>query len=105
MPYIPKNSIINKGVKARGGSWRQYNAAPEKRGYGAQWRQVRAWYINNHPLCQLCQEHGKITPAEIVHHRLPIAAGGDITAPDNLEALCAKCHALRHQELLKQGKS
>ena len=54
-------------------------------------------YIQEHPLCELCQQEGRLTPAEEVHHKKPLAEGGT-HARDNLIALCKSCHARIHAQ-------
>ena len=60
--------------------------------YGRAWKRIRDRYIKAHPLCEECQKQGKLTPAEEVHHILPLSKGGDSSA-DNLMALCKPCHS------------
>ena len=99
MPTIDKKTINNFKPGGKSGSKRGYFTDPASRGYDLRWRKVRAWYIRNNPLCSNCYANGIITPAEMVHHIRPISAGGSVADPDNLEALCNKCHALRHKQL------
>lgn len=52
-------------------------------------------------LCQDCLKEGKITPAEEVHHIIPLTVNNihdpQITLnADNLIALCRECHRKRH---------
>ena len=60
--------------------------------YGRAWRRIRARYIQAHPLCEQCKSEGRLTPAEEVHHILPLADGGTHDA-GNLMALCKSCHS------------
>ena len=53
---------------------------------------IRNEFIKNHPTCQYCG-----SPAEHVHHLIPIAAGGD-NRESNLIPLCLKCHGLIHNK-------
>jgi len=62
------------------------------RRYGTLWRRVRTAYIRTHPLCELCEQRGRLRPAEEVHHKLPLANGGTHDR-DNLQALCKSCHS------------
>ena len=63
-----------------------------KKRYGHNWRKVRERYIRKHPLCEICLAEGKAVPAEQVHHRQPLAAGGT-NDEANLQSLCASCHS------------
>lgn len=69
------------------------------------WKVLRNSFIHDHPLCQLCLQEGKVTPAEHVHHKVPFLTGtteGDrlklLLDQDNLMSLCRKCHILVHKK-------
>ncbi|OPY59584.1 MAG: HNH endonuclease [Pelotomaculum sp. PtaU1.Bin035] len=49
-------------------------------------------YIAAHPLCERCGKHGRITPAQEVHHIQPLSQGGTNDYA-NLMALCTSCHS------------
>lgn len=72
------------------------------------WRNLRAAYLAEHPLCEDCIEAGRTTPAEEVHHVEEILSGENYEEmaalaydPDNLRALCADCHHATHNRLRK----
>ncbi len=69
----------------------QRDPAVKKR-YGKAWQRVRDRFIAAHPLCQRCQERGRITPAQEVHHIVPLSQGGTHDET-NLMALCTSCHS------------
>ena len=60
--------------------------------YGSAWRKLRSRYIKAHPLCEMCKKTGKLTPAEEVHHIIPLSKGGT-HAESNLMSLCTSCHS------------
>jgi len=60
--------------------------------YDYRWRKIRATYIAKHPLCEQCKLAGRLTPAQEVHHKKPLADGGT-HAIDNLMSLCTSCHS------------
>lgn len=60
--------------------------------YGAKWRKARKQYVNENPLCELCDRNGKMTPAEEVHHIKPLSEGGSHNE-ENLLSLCKSCHS------------
>jgi 5-methylcytosine-specific restriction endonuclease McrA len=74
----------------------QYRDSPGRRGYDAEWQRVRDEYLRQQPACERCRK-----PAEMVHHRLPIRAGGARLEAANLESLCQKCHQRTHARLGK----
>lgn len=63
------------------------------RGYDRAWAKLRARYLQQHPLCAACSEHGKATPATVVHHLTRIShQRHQRLNPANLQALCTTCH-------------
>lgn len=42
-----------------------------QRGYGSRWRKARLTFLQQHPLCRMCQEDGRLTPATVVDHITP----------------------------------
>jgi 5-methylcytosine-specific restriction endonuclease McrA len=65
-----------------------------KRPYSTQrWLRLRELKLQYHPLCQACLKLGKIRPATVVDHNVPIRAGGaPYPALDELTSLCESCH-------------
>ena len=88
MPYKPKRPCSYPGCP-RLTSGRD---PASKRRYGRAWKRIRDRYIAAHPLCEQCKRAGKITPAEEVHHILPLSKGGT-HVESNLMALCKRCHS------------
>ena len=68
--------------------------------YGNAWKKIRDCYIHKHPLCEVCQQHGKYVMAELVHHKKPISVGGT-NDENNLMALCISCHEKVHKRKKK----
>lgn len=68
------------------------------------WKTTRAAVFSARKgLCEMCLKDGRYVPAEIVHHRVPLAPDNimnpDITLSwDNLQLLCRECHARVHDE-------
>ena len=107
MPYKPKRPCAYPGcgLLAESGQYcaehqkemnKHYNRyerdpASNKR-YGRAWKRIRDRYIKLHPLCEECEKQGKLTPAEEVHHILPLSKGGG-NEKSNLMALCKSCHS------------
>ena len=42
-----------------------------KRGYNARWQKARRTYLQQHPLCVLCEKEGRVVPATVVDHITP----------------------------------
>ena len=67
------------------------------RGYGADWRRVRAGVLAEEPLCRLCHAAGRVAAATEVDHIEPFHGLADPLrlAPTNLRPLCTPCHRSR----------
>ena len=111
MPYKPKkpcahhgcgeltaNRYCDKHTKQEAKRYNKYDRDPaSNKRYGTQWRKIRARYIAANPLCELCKQSGKLTPADTVHHKHKLADGGS-NDWENLQALCGNCHTQLHAE-------
>ena len=53
-------------------------------------------------LCQSCLP--RTVGAALVHHKVPLSAGGSPLSESNLISLCAECHLLRHGQVVDEGK-
>lgn len=56
------------------------------------WRKLRNAYIQEHPLCVLCEKEGLVRAAYYVDHITPIRQGGEALDESNLQSLCKPCH-------------
>ena len=83
------------------------NAERQKVYNTRRWRNLRASYLMEHPLCEICKKNGVITPAVDVHHRDSFTNYTGLNMLDkafdydNLLSLCKKCHGNIH----KNGKT
>ena len=78
---IPKLSLPSWGSKL-----------PRQRvGYSGWWATIRLRQLTQYPMCNRC---GVV--ATVVHHIVPIEAGGARFDYSNLESLCEPCHRLHH---------
>lgn len=78
----------------------RYRLTADERGYDKQWRKVRAVKLQNDPLCEHCAKNNKITIATMVHHVMTINERPDLRLVlDNLESICAPCHAAIHRDM------
>lgn len=77
----------------------------------SKWLKLRRWKLSGHPLCERCEEEGRMTAATEVHHIKPVEDG--LTKSDkemlmfdryNLRALCHDCHVKTHVEMGRCGK-
>ena len=66
--------------------------------YGSEWKKIRKVFLASNPLCGICKEAGRLTPAETVHHKIKLGADGGTHDLDNLMGLCWSCHSRLHAE-------
>lgn len=95
-PHCP--GVMRAGVCSVCGPRRRVDASDKARdnanarGYGARWRKLRLMFLRAHPLCELCAQSDRVTPATDVHHKLAKRKGGT-NEWENLQALCKSCHS------------
>ena len=73
------------------------------------WRRLSKAYMMCHPLCEMCEEKGLVTPARDIHHVLSVFDYGlsdnermkRLLDWDNLKALCRDCHNEIHGNVKK----
>lgn len=88
---------------ARAQIQRQYDRGsrdPEsKRFYNSNaWKAVRASKLQADPICERCEKEGRVTRADLVHHKLELRDFPELgLSLDNLESLCHACHNLEHK--------
>lgn len=77
----------------------------------SRWLHLRKDKLTEHPLCERCEEEGRVTAATEVHHIIPVEHG--LSRQDkeqlmfnstNLRALCHACHVKVHTEMGRCGK-
>jgi 5-methylcytosine-specific restriction protein A len=76
-----------------------------RRGYGRRWRDYRARYLLEHPLCLRCEEAGIVTAALEIDHIVPVHHASDplFWIPSNHQPLCKPCHVSKTNEDRKKG--
>lgn len=57
------------------------------------WRKVATLHKQANPLCVVCEQAGRLSPATVTDHIVPINEGGSTWDWDNLQSLCNRCHA------------
>ena len=64
--------------------------------YTAAWARLRAAKLAEKPLCEPCGAQGRLTPASVVDHRVPITLGGPaFPSLDGLASMCPSCHSVK----------
>lgn len=57
-----------------------------------QWKRLRREQLQKEPLCKLCQDRNKLTPAKVVDHVIPHRGNVDLFFRGQLQSLCSMCH-------------
>ena len=97
-PRLTNGRFCEEHAKAEAKRYEQYDRDPEtRRRYGRVWKRMRDAYVQQHPVCELCQRDGQLVATEEVHHKVPLAEGGTHDR-NNLISLCKACHAKIHAE-------
>jgi len=91
--YCPLHSEIEQQEEKQ---YARERGGAAQRGYDSVWQLLRLTYLQQHPLCELCQQDGLIVPAILVHHIIPIKDGGARLDPSNLKSCCQPCHEAIH---------
>jgi 5-methylcytosine-specific restriction protein A len=62
------------------------------------WARLRRVKLQEAPLCEPCSVLGRLEPATVVDHRVPISRGGDpFPTLDELMCMCVSCHNRKTQ--------
>ena len=64
----------------------------DKRYKSKRWLMVRQQILMDEPLCLNCKSTGRITPARVIDHIIPVRSGGSFFDLKNLQPLCDSCH-------------
>ena len=92
-PNLTDGRYCEAHAKQENRRYERYQRDPAtKRRYGREWQRIRNRYAAAHPFCEECYKKGVFTPAEEIHHIIPLSHGGT-HADDNLMALCKPCHS------------
>ena len=76
------------------------------RGYGADWRRVRAMVLRAEPMCRMCRGEGRLVEATEVDHIQSFRGVADPLRldPANLRPLCAPHHRARTGRQAAKGR-
>jgi 5-methylcytosine-specific restriction enzyme A len=75
-----------------------------ERGYGGRWQRERLLFLNQHPLCSMCEAEGRITVATVVDHITPHRGDAGLMWDwSNWQSLCKPHHDRDKQALDKGG--
>jgi 5-methylcytosine-specific restriction protein A len=97
-PNLTGGRYCEEHAKLAAKQYNQYSRDPAtNKRYGRSWARIRAAFLSANPLCERCKRDGRLTPAEMVHHKVRLTDGGT-NDWNNLMALCTECHSRLHAE-------
>lgn len=71
----------------------------DERYHTARWRKDRKLFLIDNPICKgpdsICQKQGRVTPATVCDHIVPVKKGGDFWDWTNRQGLCKHCNAVK----------
>jgi len=92
-PYCDEHKPMHdEQVQQSSAEYNRSRGSAAAQGYDARWQAVRLAYMRQHPLCEVCLEHGDTTPAWGVHHKVALKQNGARLDPNNLQSVCFACH-------------
>lgn len=109
MPKLPK-ATPNKWIVQKRKTFKSLKVSKHSKFYSSKvWKDLRAYFIAEYPLCKWCEEEGVVKEANIVDHIVEINDGGDKLNEDNLMSLCHRHHLQKtnwaRSKRKKQNKS
>ena len=74
--------------------FKEHRGPAAVRGYDWRWHKFRDWFLNRHPLCELCKAKGIVKAADLPHHLIPLKGKHDPNrlVESNCSAVCVPCH-------------
>ncbi|MPN62090.1 hypothetical protein SDC9_209836 [bioreactor metagenome] len=95
-PRLTDGRYCEEHAKEAARTYERHQRDPEThKRYGHSWRKVRKAFLAEHPFCELCRSHGKLTEPTVAHH-IKAARYGGVDDEGNLMALCSSCHSTLH---------
>lgn len=91
-PELIEDRYCSKHQKQIDSNYNKHNR-PFKKMYNSRWRRRRKQFLQEHPLCEKCKEHGVIKAAVVVDHIVPHKGDERLFWDEsNWQALCKSCH-------------
>jgi len=93
---VPRGYCPAHRIAHRAAPWALRQAPKRQRGYGNDWKRLRAWFMRQpgNQLCRLCEQQRILVLATDCDHIVPFHGLHDPLRldPNNLQPLCARCH-------------
>jgi 5-methylcytosine-specific restriction protein A len=97
-PNLTDGYYCHEHIKENARKYNRQSRDPDSnKHYGRSWKKIRAAFLSANPVCEICKDAEKLTPATTVHHKRKITDGGT-NEDKNLQALCHICHSRLHAE-------
>lgn len=85
--------------------WRTSQQTTAERGYGSRWQKARRRFLQQYPLCVMCETAGRVSAATVVDHIVPHRGDQQkFWDVSNWQALCAFCHSGEKQRQERQAQ-
>lgn len=98
-----KEEYAKKRANRHNALWNKYYQSHE-------WKELREYYYNTNPCCEVCAYQGVVREADDVHHIYKFGAAPNEEAkwrlllnPSNLMSLCKHHHLLAHELMRKKS--
>jgi len=104
-PNLTDGSYCEEHKQTENRRYNRYQRDPAiNKRYGSAWRRIRARYVKAHPICERCEQEGRLTPASEVHHLRELSDGGTHDF-SNLQSLCKGHHSSLHLQKRNETRS
>lgn len=86
--------ILHGVSRPKGRTSKGYNGSRDPYYQSKEWKQLRAYKLSINPLCEDCEDEGKVTEGTVVDHVRPRNQGGSDDLP-NLRTRCKHHNAIK----------
>jgi 5-methylcytosine-specific restriction protein A len=95
-PELTDGRYCDKHQKKRQQEQDQRRGTAAQRGYDYRWQKYRVQFLKRNPLCVMCKEEGRVTPASVVDHVKPHKGNRELFwATWNHQSLCPYHHNIK----------
>lgn len=95
-PELVDTGYCDRHKKQEQKQYDERRGSSTERGYDARWRRYRLMYLRRNPLCVMCEDEGKLTPATVVDHITPHKGNYELFWDEtNHQSLCAHHHNVK----------
>jgi 5-methylcytosine-specific restriction protein A len=105
---MPTSAPSHRSLHARSAAERnrehdRHRGSFRERGYDARWQKARVAFLRQHPLCVMCLDADRTTPATVVDHVVPHRSDQRLFWDEsNWQSLCKRHHD-RDKQRIERG--